>query len=89
MTRHTGYEQPAAPKGAAFTRDELGAFEAVPPYVRRAALKLATLAWLDTGDEDSVGSALVAIGEKPADFYDYRAALVDCVDLLRRGPIRA
>lgn len=89
MTRHTGYETPAAPKGAAFSREELVLLDRIPPYVRRAALKLATLAWLDTGDEDSVGSALIAIGEKPADFYDYRAALVDCVDLLRRGPIRA
>lgn len=89
MTHSTAYDTPAAPKGAAFTHEELRLFESVPPYVRRAALKLATLAWLDTGDEDSVGSALLVIGEKPAEYYGYRAALVDCVDLLRRGPKRA
>lgn len=86
MTRMTGYEPQAAPKGAAFTPSELGAFESVPVYVRRAALKLAALTWLDIDDEDSVGSGLMAIGEKPSDFYDHRAGLLVCVKLLRRGP---
>lgn len=86
MTHSTAYDTPAVPKGAAFTREELEAFDAVPAYVRRAALKLATLSWLDIDDEDSVGSGLIAIGEKPSDFFEHRKDMLACVMLLRRGP---
>lgn len=86
MTRHTGYETAAAPKGAAFRPHELEYFERVPTFVRRAALKLATLSWLDLDDDDSVGSGLIVIGEKPMDYHDYKNGLVQCVRLLRRGP---
>lgn len=85
--RHTGRDTaPAAPKGAAFSRDELALLDALPVAARRAALKVMTFAWLDEHDDDSFGSALVAIGEKPSDFMGHWHEFKDCVRLLRRGP---
>jgi len=85
--KHLGRnELTAAPKGAAFSCAELEAFEAVSVPARLACLKLKLMAWIDFNDDDSVGSALVSIGEKPSDFMHEWDALVRCARVLRDGP---
>lgn len=88
MTHSTAYDTLAAPQGAAFSREELALLAAIPTEARRAALKIVVLPWLDTDDDDSFGSALIAIGEKPAELMPVWEPFKACVRLLRRGPIR-
>ena len=87
MTHSTAYDTPAVPKGAAFSREELALLAALPTEARRAALKVMVFDWLNVDDDDSFGSALVAIGEKPSSFMDVWEPFKACVRLLRRGPI--
>ena len=85
--RHTGRaDTPAAPKGVAFSCAELEAFEAVSVPARLACLKLKLMAWIDFNDDDSVGSALVSIGEQPGNYMHEWDALVRCARVLRDGP---
>lgn len=88
MTHSTAYDTLAVPKGATFTREELALLAAIPTEARRAALNIVVLPWLDTDDDDSFGSALIVIGEKPSDYVAVWEPFKACVRLLRRGPIR-